>query len=455
MKIIIVGLGRAGSYLTKVLSGEAYDVTVIDTDKSLVDEITDKYNVNGVVGSGASKETLLKAGADSADSLVALTHVDEINLLSCMQAKSIGTRRCAARLLLPDFIHEADSIKKEYNIDYLVKPKLDIAEEIYRNIGLPGFVKMEGFFGNEVQMINLSVLEYSPLNGKSLIEIKQSLDLNMLVCTVIRDGKLYVPDGTFVIEANDQIGIVAAKNDIDDILDKLGIIVEPAKNIAIVGGGITGEYLAALLIKDKKNLTIIDNNINRCRDLMEKFPKAKVSYCEGDIMEVLEEEKIGKKDALVSLTDNDEANLVISMFAWSQNVPSIITRVDKTGHVKLLHKVNMDITVSPTELSVLKMLRFIRYYEMGDAENDIGKFYNIADGKAEVMEFVASKSFSKLDVAFKEKEFKLKKDILIAGIIRDTRLVIPSGNSKIIEGDRVIVATSKKNQIRSLNEILR
>ena len=143
------------------------------------------------------------------------------------------------------------------------------------------------------------------------------------------------------------------------------------------------------------------------------------------------------------------------MFAWSQNVPSIITRVDKTGHVKLLHKVNMDITVSPTELSVLKMLRFIRYYEMGDAENDIGKFYNIADGKAEVMEFVASKSFSKLDVAFKEKEFKLKKDILIAGIIRDTRLVIPSGNSKIIEGDRVIVATSKKNQIRSLNEILR
>ena len=115
----------------------------------------------------------------------------------------------------------------------------------------------------------------------------------------------------------------------------------------------------------------------------------------------------------------------------------------------------MDITVSPTELSVLKMLRFIRYYEMGDAENDIGKFYNIADGKAEVMEFIASETFSKLGVAFKEKEFKLKKDILIAGIIREGRLVIPSGNSKIETGDRVIVATSKKNQIRSLNEILR
>ena len=141
------------------------------------------------------------------------------------------------------------------------------------------------------------------------------------------------------------------------------------------------------------------------------------------------------------------------MFAWSLNVPSIITRVDKTGHVRLLHKVNMDITVSPTELSVLKMLRFIRYYEMGDAKNDIGKFYNIAEGKAEVMEFIADSGFSKLGVEFKEKSFKLKKDILIAGIIRESRLIIPSGNSKINEGDRVIVASSKKNQIRNLNEI--
>ena len=454
MKIIIVGLGRAGSYLVRVLSDDGYDVTVVDTDKSLVDAITDKYNVNGIVGSGASKETLLKAGADTADALVALTHIDEINLLSCMQAKSLGTRRTAARLLLPDFVHESDSLGREYNIDYFVKPKLDIAEEIYRNIGLPGFVKMEGFFGNEVQMINLSVLEYSPLNGKSLIEIKQSLELNMLVCTVIRDGKLHVPDGTFVIETGDQVGIVAAKSDIQDILDKLGIIVEPAKSVAIVGGGITGEYLTDMLVKDKKNLTILENNIDRCRQLMEKYPSVQVSYSEGDITEVLEEENIGKKDVLVSLTDNDETNLVISMFAWSQNVPSIITRVDKTGHVKLLHKVNMDITVSTTELSVLKMLRFIRYYEMGDAQNDIGKFYNIADGKAEVMDFVANESFSKLDVQFKEKQFKLKKDVLIAGIIRDGRLIIPSGNSKIVKGDKVIVAATKKAQIRKLEEIL-
>ena len=341
----------------------------------VIDRLTENVFMPICVGGGIRKVDdyikMLKAGADTADALIALTHIDEINLLSCMQAKSLGTRRTAARLLLPDFVHEADALKKEYNIDYFVKPKLDIAEEIFRNIGLPGFVKMEGFFGNEVQMINMTVTQDSPLKDKNLIQIKQSLNLDMLVCTVLRDDKLYVPDGEFVIRKDDMLGIVAAKADIPKTLNMLNASVNSAKNITVVGGGITAEYLLEQLIKSKKNVTVLENNISRCRELMERFPSINVSYSEGDITDVLEEENVDKSDALISLTDNDEANLVVSMFAWSQNVPSIITRVDKPGHVKLLHKVNMDITVSPTELAVLKMLRFVRYYEMGDAQNDI------------------------------------------------------------------------------------
>ena len=187
---------------------------------------------------------------------------------------------------------------------------------------------------------------------------------------------------------------------------------------------------------------------------MEKYPLIKVSYAEGDVTEALEEEKIEKMDSLISVSNSDETNLVTSMFAWSQNVPSIITRVDKPGHVKLLHKVNMDITVSPTELSVLKMLRFIRNYEIGDAKNGVGKFYMIADGMAEVMEFTADKEFSGIGVEFKDKKFKLKKDIIVAAVIRGDKLVIPSGNTQIQVGDVVVVASSKKNHIRNLNEII-
>ena len=186
---------------------------------------------------------------------------------------------------------------------------------------------------------------------------------------------------------------------------------------------------------------------------MANYPQIKVNYAEGDVTEALEEEKVEKMDALVSITDSDEVNLVASMFAWSQNVPSIITRVDKAGHVKLLHKVNMDITVSPTELSVLKMLRFIRNYEIGDAQNDIVKFYTLAEGMAEALEFEAKASTKNLGVEFKDKAFKLKKNVIVAAIIRDDKLIIPCGSSAILENDRVVIVSERKKHIKKLDDI--
>lgn len=455
MKIIIVGLGQTGTTLVSALSNEHYDITVVDKDKALVDRITDKYNVNGVTGSGASKETLMAAGADTADAIIALTHIDEINLLSCMQAKALGTRRSGARLLLPDFVHEAENLKKQYSIDYFVKPKSDIAEEIFRNIGMPGFMKLEGYWGDSIQIIDLNILDGSPLCGRTLADIKQSLKLDMLVVAVIRDGKLLIPDGSFSLETGDNLAIAAAKENITTTLRALGITKRTVKRIVVVGGGITGGYLMDMLKKNYKDITILENDVHRCRELMEKYPDAKIAYSGGEILDVLEEEHVSEADCIISLTDNDETNLVISMYAWSCNIPSIITRVDKPEHVKLLHRVNIDITVSATELSALKMIRFVRNYEMGDADNGIGKFYNIAGNRAEIMEFIAPGDFPGLDIPFGSKEFRLKKDVLIASIIRDGRLIIPDGTTCIQSGDCVIIAAAKHCLIRNLNEILK
>ena len=452
MKIIIVGLGRTGTSLVKTLSGENYDITVIDSEKELVDAITDKYNVNGITGSGASTETLMAAGADSADAIIALTHTDEVNLLSCMQARSLGTRRSAARLLLPDFVHEAESLKKEYSIDYFVKPKSDVAEEICRNIGMPGFMKLEGYWEDNVQIIDMNLLDSSPLIGRTLSDIKHSTGLNILVIAVIRDDKLYIPDGNFVLKEGDNISIAAAKGNIADTLKTLGITRCDTKKIVIVGGGITGMYLIDMLKDAHKDITVLENDVKRCRELMQKYPDINVAYSGGEILDVLEEEQVSGSDCVISMTDNDETNLVISMYAWSCRIPSIITRVDKPEHVKLLHKVNIDITVSPTELSTLKMVRFIRDHEMGDQENGIGKFYNIADNKAEVMEFTASAEFKGIDTPLSD--LGLKKDILITSIIRNGKLIIPSGQECIKNGDKVIVTSAKSNKIRNLREIL-
>ena len=454
MKIIIVGLGQTGTTLISSLAHEQYDITVVDKDKKRVDRITDKFNVNGIVGSGASKETLLAAGAATANAIIALTPVDEINLLSCMQAKALGTRRSGARLLMPDFVHESETLKDQYNIDYFVKPKSDIAEEIFRNIGMPGFVKLEGYWGDSIQIIDLNILENSPLAGRTLADIKQSLKLDILVVSVIRNDKLYIPVGSFKLEAGDNIGIVAAKDTMFDTLKALGITKRTVKRTVIVGGGITGKYLADMLYKDHKSLTILEHDVHRCRELMEMYPDARIAYSGGEILDVLEEEHVAETDCLISLTDSDETNLVISMYAWSCNIPSIITRVDKPEHVKLLHRVNIDITVSATELSALKMIRFIRNREMGDADNGIGKFYNIAGNRAEIMEFQAAGDFGSLNVPFAAKSFRLKKDVLIASIIRDEKLIIPDGSTCIKEGDCVIVTAAKHCHIRNLSEIM-
>ncbi|MBO7355248.1 MAG: Trk system potassium transporter TrkA [Lachnospiraceae bacterium] len=453
MKIIIVGSGRTGRSLIEALSEKNYDITIIDKVKSIVDDITDKYNVSGVVGSGASKETLLKAGADTADVLIALTPVDEINILSCVQAKAVGTVKTVARVFQPDFAAERKTLEKEQSIDYIFNPKYDMAEESARSIGLPGTVKPEGLFGGRVQIVTVTVIPDSPLCGKSLFEVRKEVDEPFLMTTVLRDGKLFVPDGQFKIEPGDSIGIAAKNDRIKSILQKIGIVKTSARKVMIVGGGITAEYLIEMLLAERKNITVIESDLERCRTLMEKYPSVKVSYGIGEMSEILEDENIASMDALCSLTDADETNLVTSMYAWSRNVPSILTRIDSPGHLKLLHRINLDITLSSSEISVYKLIRFVHNQEAGDAPNEIEKYSTVAEGKGEVLQFTAGDDFVKKDVQFKDPSFKLRKNVLVASIIRGDELIIPGGLDSIRQGDKVIIVADRKHHVERLNEI--
>ncbi|MCR5655222.1 MAG: Trk system potassium transporter TrkA [Lachnospiraceae bacterium] len=446
MKIIIVGSGRTGCALIEVLSKKNHDVTVIDKQKKLVDEITDKYNVNGVVGSGASKATLLKAGADTADILIALTPVDEINLLSCVQAKALGTLRTVARVFQPDFGAERKSLEKEQGIDYIFNPKYDMAEESAASLGLPGAVKLEGLFEEKLQMVSLNVLPDSPIAGKSMAEMRNIVREEFLIATVLREDKLHVPDRDFTIKTGDIIGVAASREVLLRVLQKLGIVKGFVKDVLIIGGGITTSYLIEMLAKEHKHITVIESDIDRCRELMEQYPYVKVSYGSGEWGELLEDENIASMDAVVSLTDADEVNLVTSMYAWSRNVPSVLTRIDAPGHLNLLHKINLDITLSPSEISVNKLVRFIRNQEMGDAPNEIEKYCTVADNKAEVFQFTASESF--------EKELKLKRNVNVVAIIRDGELFFHGNGSVIKKGDKVIIVAEKKRHITKLNDIL-
>ena len=437
MKIVIAGIGEAGTELIRRLAGDDYDITVIDSDPAKLEAITDEFNVNGVNGSAASRQTLLQAGIESADIFVALTPSDETNLLSCMQAKSAGARRTAARLQLSDLASETDEIKKEYDIDGIVCPRVDLAEEIYRNIGLPGFIKHEGLFGNEVMVIDLSVLRGSPLAGMKLSAVRSEICKDMLVGTVTRDGKVTIPDGSFVLQVGDNLTITASSETLEDTLGALGVNRAKSDRIVMVGCGISGEYLVQRLVTEGRQVTILESSLERCRALMERFPTVNVSYSNGEITSVLDEEHIDRAGTLISLTDSDETNLVISMYAWSKQIPSVITRVDKLSHVRLLHKVNIDITASPTELTARRLLHFIR--NGGNTGTRDGMCYFVADGRAEVTEFEVRPDTKNVGVAFMDPAFRLKKGVIVSGIIRDGKLKIPGGRSRLEAGDRVVV----------------
>lgn len=457
MKIIVVGLGQTGTILADKLAQERHDVITIDACKENVDYVTDHYSVSGICGSGVSKQILLSAGAQTADVVLAMTPIDEVNLMVCMMAKNLGTRYAAARVFKPELSSDEDYLKKEFSVDFLINPKMETANEMIRQIGLPGLVKADAFFSDETAMIRLSIKEgLLPKDTMSILEIRQFFDCEMLIAAVTRDGQVLIPNGQLEIKTGDDIDIIASNSVIQQVVRKLGLIKRDAKNIFIIGGGDVAFYLASSLLAEKKQVTILDSSHKRCEELLAKLPDAKVCFADGLKAEVLLEEGIKNSDVSISLTGSDENNVILSLFAWSCGVPSILTKIASSDYEKLLNRVSIDITISPVVITVDHMLSFVRNVAVYNKDgNDIQSVHRLSDGKAEAIEFIAYKNCPYLNIPFKSKDFKLKKDLLITMILRNGTCIIPNGDSVIKENDHIVVITSSKQKIvlNTLNDI--
>lgn len=457
MKIIIVGLGQTGTLLAQRTAGENHDVAVIDSDRERVESVTNLYNVSGVCGSGASREILQQAGAAAADVIIAVSPMDEVNLMACAVAKDCGTRYAVARIHRPELSADKDYFAGTFQIDYIVNPKRDTALEMRRQIRIPGRVKADAYFSDVATIIRVRMDQnIIPGGSMPLTEVKRFFDTDMLVATVTRGEKLYIPKGDFVIQPGDVVGIIAADTAISQIIMKLGLFHSPARRIMLVGGGTVAYYLAKQLLEDRRSVTILEKDKKRCAELAELLPGAEISYADGIDADVLLEEGMKKADVCVSLTGSDDTNLVVSMFAWSCGVESVVTRVNATAYEKLLDKVNMDVTLSPAVISADRVMGFVKNVTVHNAKgNDIQCLYQLAGGRAEAIEFIAYDSCKKLGIAFKQPEFKVKKDILVALIIRQGEVIIPDGSSCIRSGDRVVVISKSGHGLNVLNDIFR
>ena len=450
MKIAVIGDGKVGRTIIEHMSREGHEIVVIDNNPKVIDQIVDLFDVMGICGSGTSYDTLKEAGVKKADVVIATTPSDEINLLSCVVAKSIGAKSTIARVRSHEYSKQVELMSQELDISMIVNPESEAATEILNIINFPEANKVETFRKEKLEIVELFIPESSPLVGLSLASLHAKFPVEMLIGIVQRKGEVIIPNGSFVLEAKDKIHVVASRANIKSFLNKLGLEEMKLKDILIIGGGKITYYLAQHLLKAKYKVKIIENNYDRCLELSDLLPQATIIYGDGTDQAILMDEGIKGIDAVVSLTGIDEENIIISMYAQKQEVKKVVAKINKTALSNILESVGVASVISPKDITADRILGYIRSTN-NSRNSNIERLYKLAEGQVEAVEFVAKAKSKVIEQPIKK--LSLKQNTLIAAIIRGDEVFIPNGNSVIAEGDSVIII-SKGRILYELNDIL-
>lgn len=452
MKIIVIGCGKIGATLVANLVTEDHDVTVLDQNPDVVTEITNIYDVMGVCGNGADSDILTEAGVMNADVVAAVTNSDELNMLACFMAKKMGAGNTVARIRNPEYNDQSLGLMKQYlEISMSINPERLAAKELFNILRLPSAVKIDTFSAGNFEMIELRLRENSPLADKKLIDLRNQYSAKFLVCAVGRGNEAYIPDGNFVLKSGDRIGITAAPAEISKLFKEMGIQQNRARNIMILGGSRTAFYLARMLTVAGNSVTLIEKNRELCEEFCEHLPKATIVDGDGAEQEILLEAGLKNADAFVGLTGMDEENILLCSYASSLNVPKVIAKINRDELMPLAEHWGLDSFVSPKKLIADRILQYARALKNSEGSS-VETLYKLMDDKVEALEFSVKSGLSFLGKPLKD--LKLKPNILIAGIIRDRKTIIPSGDDMILSGDKVIVLSASA-RLDQLSEILR
>ena len=452
MKIVINGCGKIGKTILASLVAEGHDVVAIDNNRSVVSNITDIYDVIGVCGNGADNDVLSQAEINNAELFVSVTGSDELNMLACFMAKKMGAKHTIARIRNPEYNDDGLAfMRKQLDISLIINPELMAAYELYNILKLPSAAKVERFSARNFEMIELKLKSDSVLDDVKVSDLRSKFKSEFLVCAVQRGEDAYIPDGNFIIKSGDKIAVTAKPAQIIKLLKEMGIQQNPAKNIMILGAGRTAYYLAKRLSQINNSVTVIEKEKSICEDFCEALPNVLVVNGDGSDREILNEEGIQNMDAFVSLTGMDEQNILISSYAASQSVPKVIAKINREELVPLAENLGLDTFISPKKLISDVLVKYARALE-NSQDNSMETLYKVMDDKVEVLEFLVKENRDFTGVTFKE--LKLKPNILIAGIIRDKKTIIPSGEDMMKQGDKVIVLAANQ-RINDLSDIVR
>ncbi len=438
MQITIVGCGKVGAALARKLIDEGHNITMIDTDAERIRYITDELDVMGVVGHGASISDLLEADIEHTDVFIAVTGSDEFNLLCCLFAKRASNCQTVARVRNPIYSKEISFAKEQLGISAIINPELATAREISRLLRFPAAIQIDSFADGYVNLIKFSLTDDMQLNGLSLKEIPQIYGNGILICAVERNHEVIIPSGDFVLNTDDIITFLATNADASAFFEKLHLKHRPVKSALIIGGGMIGYYLAKDLLAHHIPVRLVEKDYKRCEELAELLPDATILFGDGTDRQLLLEEGLQQAEAFVPLTNLDEENILLTLFAKKHSQAKLVTKVNRLDFDDILKGLDIGSVIYPKYITCDFILQHVRAME-NESGNKIKNLYQILDDRVEAIEFSVERSSAATGKTLSE--LRLKPHLLVCCITRNNKIIIPKGSDSIQVGDSVIVVT--------------
>ena len=442
-------MGRA---LAEQLSREKHDITVIDRKPEAIQQITNIADVRGVVGNGASFEIQMDAGIDTADLMIAVTDADEVNLLCCLIAKKAGGCQTIARVRNPVYHHEIHHIKDDLGLSMVINPEWAAAMEMARLLRFPSAIDIDTFANGRIELLRFQLEEQNPLCNNKIKDLHMLSRCEVLICIVERGKEVLIPSGEVELKAGDMISVVASPVNASRFFKTIGIETNQVKNTMIIGGGKITFYLSKRLLEMGIQVKIIEKDRDACERLCEILPKAMIINGDGTDRELLAEEGLAKAEGFAALTNMDEENVMLALYAKSMSKAKKITKVNRNTFDTIIGSLNIGSLIYPKHITSETILQYVRAMQNSIGSN-VETLYRLVDGNAEALEFVIKGKSEVTDIPLQE--LQLKPHILVCAINRKGKIIIPKGQDCIQEGDSVVIITTDCGAYKDIRDIMK
>lgn len=451
MKIVIAGIGKFGDYLTRQLAKENNEITVIDTNFETKEALINNEDINNIEGNALDVKILEEAGVQNSDLLIASMKEDSENVMCALLSRKLGVKNTIARIRRPEYIDSLNMIKEPLGLSMIISPKQLTANQIAQTLSIPSAIETTSFFKGRIYVISLKLKEDSKYIGQSIKEISQKLNGNIIVCAIEREDSVVIPNGETIIQAEDKIHITGTRKDINSFLRYGNLIQDKTRQVMIVGGSDISKYLANQLADTDMKVKIVEPNKEVALELAETLDNVLVINADPSDEQTLFEEGIQETDAFVALTGIDEENIVYSMFASSQKVPKVITKINHINLSGITQMAKIDAVVSPHKIAANQVVQYVRAMEKGKSSS-CESIYNFGDNIFEMIEFKVKEDFKGINK--KIEELKLQDDTLIGAIQRGKNIIYPQGKDEIKLNDTVLVIC-RNNKVKELNDMIK